>query len=517
MFHRKLDLLMRLTGTSNSALGAAISMAPSYISKLRSGSRTLPRDPAFLRPMCDYLARKLVTEEQMRTMQSLLELDGPLPDDQKERTELLLAWVSEQALKRASLPPETACRVTEQAQVYQEPDLHVMAEATNSPLPRSLKLYFGISGRREAVLRLLSEVAAQKKSQTLLLYSDDSLEWLTGDPEYAKLWSDRMLQLFHAGHRLRTIHSSHRSADDMYKTLRAWLPLYVSGSLEIYFCPKVRDNLFFHSMFIAPEVAAFTSFSVSRDETETLNTYYTNGNALKILEHDFYNFLKQCRPLLYACTPSNSAYFWDNVKAFSGVAASSASLSYALPGVTVPLATMESVQQRTGVQFPEIYSHFEVGLLKQLQSFEYYDIYSLPSIENARSGRVGFPMAQMIGADQIYYTVEELCSQIRFLIFLTETFSTYHPYILRKTDQQYSVFVKEGYGVLISNTKRVQGSELHMIRKGSIAYDYWNYLEARRSSPGVISDRRVILRTLREYLTALDPDDRLAEVPVLAD
>lgn len=42
MFYRKLDFLMRLTGTSNTALGNVISIAPSYISKLAPKSRVSP-------------------------------------------------------------------------------------------------------------------------------------------------------------------------------------------------------------------------------------------------------------------------------------------------------------------------------------------------------------------------------------------------------------------------------------------------------------------------------------------
>ena len=49
-FSEKLDLLMSLTGTSNSALGRALSYDPSYISRVRAGKRGLPRRQPFLQP-----------------------------------------------------------------------------------------------------------------------------------------------------------------------------------------------------------------------------------------------------------------------------------------------------------------------------------------------------------------------------------------------------------------------------------------------------------------------------------
>ena len=59
MLAEKLDFLLRLTDTSNSALGRALGFDASYISRIRSGKRGLPRDRFFLEPAAAYFAREL--------------------------------------------------------------------------------------------------------------------------------------------------------------------------------------------------------------------------------------------------------------------------------------------------------------------------------------------------------------------------------------------------------------------------------------------------------------------------
>lgn len=499
MFYRKLDFLMRLTGTSNTALGNVISIAPSYISKLRSGSRALPRNPAFLRPACEFFAKRITSAEQVNTLTRLIASGTPFPTQTDDRAELLYQWLLDKITPPA--PPVSA--PSQPTEIYCEPSLDVMTELSASSTPRPMRLYFGITGRREAVLRLLSEVAVQNAPQTLLLYCDDSLEWLIGDEAYAQLWSDRMLQLFDMGCKLVTVHSSHRSADEMYQALRAWLPLYVTGRTEIFYCPKVRDNLFFHNMLIAPETAAITSFTTSSSKHDILNTYYTNTQALQSLKEDFYEFLRQCRPSLTSCTVSQKTYFWESLTQLSAVKVRSASLTPELSSITVPLEVMLSIQERTGIEIPPVYKRFEVGILKQLSHLEYFDVFALPDPSLVRRGGVPVPLSKMLSSSPIYYTVEELRMHIEYLIFLINTFDTYHPYLRKSGEQKYGIFVKEDVGVIISSSTPTEDGELYLIRKDRLAEEYWNYIEARRSERDIIRDRSVIANMLQEYIDAL--------------
>ena len=56
MFAEQSDSLMNIAELSNSQPGRGISMNPSYIGRLRSGARSLPKRHEFLPGICGYLA-----------------------------------------------------------------------------------------------------------------------------------------------------------------------------------------------------------------------------------------------------------------------------------------------------------------------------------------------------------------------------------------------------------------------------------------------------------------------------
>ena len=498
MFSQKLDFLMRLTKTSNTALGNSCAMSPSYISKLRSGARACPRDTSFLGPICSYLAKRITDAEYEEVICGLLKIDGPLPDPIPERADLLKKWLL--CNPTPDLLRESTDFLPSGQSFVKEPELDVMKALSNTHSTRNMRLYYGISGRREAVLRLLSEISPRTTRQTILLYSDESLDWLVGDPQYAKLWSETVQKLLFNGNKLITIHSSRRTADEMYRAFRAWLPLYVTGQIELLYCPRILDGLFFHTMLIIPGVAALTSFSSSGDENDTLNTYYTNPEAINVLTKNFYGFAKKCLPLMEVCTPENTDQFWSYIVKLSETPGNSASMMKSLSSITFPKEAMLSISARADKMPPETFERFEVGLLTQLMEYQAWDMFSLPPIEDIATGRVPIPLSGMFCSERLYYTPQEFAYHINFVLYLIENFDSYHPYFCESIQEPYSIFVKEGAGVIVSNSGT---QDLHLLRAGSSSYEYWDYLSTIRGRPGIIRDRKEIMRILRNYLAIL--------------
>ena len=56
----KLDFLMNLTGSKNNALSKAVSFDPSYVSRIRNGSRTMPRSPQFVEQAASYFSKRVL-------------------------------------------------------------------------------------------------------------------------------------------------------------------------------------------------------------------------------------------------------------------------------------------------------------------------------------------------------------------------------------------------------------------------------------------------------------------------
>lgn len=65
-FAEKLDFLMNITQTSNSALAHAATLDASYISRLRTGKRLMPKDNHMIQGMTIFLARQFKEDYQKK-------------------------------------------------------------------------------------------------------------------------------------------------------------------------------------------------------------------------------------------------------------------------------------------------------------------------------------------------------------------------------------------------------------------------------------------------------------------
>ena len=154
---------MTLTHSSNNTLGEAVSLDASYISRLRNGSRKLPKDPAFIPAMVDYFAQNINTEEQKRILATVPTFPYRYEDDGNRINQLLSHWLLQDTddmeepieafLRRFSL-------VRHQADVT--------APKLRPARPHSkADYYFGIKGKTGSSLALFEPSRAGRNSRKL--------------------------------------------------------------------------------------------------------------------------------------------------------------------------------------------------------------------------------------------------------------------------------------------------------------------------------------------------------------
>ena len=91
----RLDILMELTGSRNSALSRAVSFDPSHISRIRAGTRSMPKNRRFLSQAAAYFSKRITTEEQRAALSRFLPESAALPDEPGALQRLLEDWLSE--------------------------------------------------------------------------------------------------------------------------------------------------------------------------------------------------------------------------------------------------------------------------------------------------------------------------------------------------------------------------------------------------------------------------------------
>lgn len=87
-------------------------------------------------------------------------------------------------------------------------------------------------------------ILQENTPQTLLLFSDEDMSWLYEDAAFAARWAELFKEIIERGNRVKIIHTITRDINDMFEAIVKWIPIYMTGAVEPYFYPKLRDGLF---------------------------------------------------------------------------------------------------------------------------------------------------------------------------------------------------------------------------------------------------------------------------------
>ena len=313
----KLDFLMNLTSTRNTALAKALSFDPSYISRIRSGSRGIPRNMPFTRPVASFFAAHIREKYQFETLSAVI-LDGEeLPSDRKELENTLFNWLENNNLLQKDTQPlrELLIDITNVLDVktnvstdsFDSIDIRSDTKDSGKNIPFSV--YFGNQGKREAVLKFLKTLLSTGKPCQLCLFSDEDMSWLSEMPDFSKEWALLLIKLMKSGSKIQIIHTISRDLNELMDAIKKWVPLYSTGAIEPYYCPRLRDGIYRRSLFIARGHSAVISTSVE-DKTDAMANFLIRDPAVvSSLEAEYDNYFALCRPLMKMYTRQNAGAF----------------------------------------------------------------------------------------------------------------------------------------------------------------------------------------------------------------
>ncbi len=314
--YEKIDFLMKITGSKNSALGKAVSFDPSYISKIRAGSRSVPKDPKFTKSVSAFFAKNIKDEYQLETVSRLVLPNGTLPADKKELTESIYRFLAANGDTKGN-DDQVYRLLTDMTNIFSPvspvPDIsefkavEAMPQDEGSIVP--ISVFYGNQGKREGVKKFLSYLIAQKKPFTLHLYSDEDMTWLYERPDFAKEWAMMLIQLVKTGSRIQIIHTISRDLSELMEAIRKWLPIYATGAIEPYFCPKLRDGIYSRSLFIAKGIEALISTSVDDKTDGMANFLIRKDEVVDALELEYQNYFSLCKPLMQMYSAANKDEF----------------------------------------------------------------------------------------------------------------------------------------------------------------------------------------------------------------
>ena len=307
-FNDKLSLLMHLQNIPNNKLAKALSVDPSLVSRWRNGTREMPKKSEYIQLIAEYITSH---GSDLQNVIDVLSIDcNDSPCDPCKLTERIALWLGDENKPSLNLVNQFIEKLnTSKSMKLPMFQLENYSRyATGKKL--SAEAFTGNEGKRNAVIKFLDEVIRSHEKTTLLLYSDEPMDWLVEDPEFAMLWAQMLVHTLRIGHRIKIIHTINRNMNELLAAIDKWLPLYMTGAIEPYYYPSYQESIFKRSLFIAPGIAGLTSTTVS-DAESSEQLYYRDAHMLSTLVSEFDTYLKYCRPLMQIFTSSSMDAFKD--------------------------------------------------------------------------------------------------------------------------------------------------------------------------------------------------------------
>ena len=500
----KLDFLMKVTKTKNNMLSRALAFDASHISRIRTGQRGLPSSREFILPAASYFARAVQTASQKRIIARHICPGSAYPDTLEGATLLLANWLGEgEPIDYAALN-----QYLEETALTASPDF-----AATGTLQNGSTMYFmGNEGKRQCVLRFLTDLAGQNEPVTLLLHSEENMQWIYEKPEFARQWGQLLVTLLKRGGKIIIVHSVNRSFEEMVEAVAKWSPLYASGTIIPYYYPRLRDNVFRRTLFIARGKAAILAHTTGNPGVNRLNILTSNVPAVKALEQEFDDFLSMCRPLMQTFTGANFRTKIIPVLGAFRKAKSELVHFHTTPSVlTMPETVLESLSRRPGcARYGDYLTNHNRLLFRRGTALanDVTDILYLPEISAVLEGKAPVPLAAMFGLPPQHYTAEEyllhLCSTLQWM----QTSKAYrvvllmpgskHPATGSALSAAYSLVSSLQAGVMLYSTQ--SPSTLFYTREQAMTSSFWEYLD------GIIKNaapREETLTKLQQYIDML--------------
>jgi hypothetical protein len=461
MFSEKLNFLMEITKVQNSMLAAAINVDASHISRLRHGNRRLPKNQTFVKPMAAYFAHQIKLDYQRKILADALGAHSEWAEDKDKTAKLIYDWLTDSR-------DETGHAVDNIIKSF-------TASVRNAPKPSIIEpcenltegnCYYGIEGKRNAVIRFLSAVLKEDAPQTLLLFSEEEISWLYEDNEFAKKWAALLINVLMKGNRIKIIHSVNRNLNELLQAIAKWIPVYASGAIEPYYYPKIRDGLFQRTLFIAPETAAVISNSVKQQTADMLNIYIDDKNAVSALTKDFDNLLHTCKPLMQIFNATDSEGFktlyFDFLKAEGDCIVMQSGLSLA----TLPAS---NIKEMNNPILSELHTACSNQLAESLKHFSYTEILSLPDMS-----KTSINVPAIYGKASIELTAEQGAAHIKNIISLMKKYPNYTVAFGDALPQDVIICAKEGVGIMMCKTKEPYSA--FAFNEQNMTSAFWDYL-----------------------------------------
>lgn len=343
-FSDKLRLLMHVFKVSNSRLARAIHVDASLVSRWKSGDRSISSHSRHIPALATFFIHLDAYPYQRAYLDRLLASLLPEPENCTE-TDLIHAlanWlVDSDAAEWPQLPSDTTlsanpARLLDNisswfSKTHTAPGIaEILSGKTRSAEPSgwseqilpgtrlTAEVFYGLPGKRQAVMNLLLEILQYEAPCDLLLISEESMRWLTDDFRFTQKWARLLQQVIEKGHRITVIHIVSRRTQEISGIVEYWLPLHLSGQIASYYIPRYVEPAVSQTLFIIRNRVVFMAQSTEDVRTQGLTFTWRDPETVAHYTRIYETILHGCLPLFSVFTSQNCRLFQQDVAALNG-------------------------------------------------------------------------------------------------------------------------------------------------------------------------------------------------------
>ena len=274
-FHTRLDAIMRLTDLSNAVVARFADIDPSYVSRIRKGQRMPADTQRFVRTVSHLAARVCITQELYDELAKLIEssdLAKEYPEwdmsDESNIAEIIEVWLTGGQIVESDMARMEEllawCDTTDFSPWL---DLGADSEPVERERPASVaRFYYGVGGMHAAELDFLN-MAASENVRDLSISSDMPLMQLDIGYVFLRKYRRYITEILSAGGHVKMFFNIEQPMEDTIRSLRFWIPLYMSGRVSPYYLQGVNNRLFYHMNYVC-DVCALSSEAVIGHEED---------------------------------------------------------------------------------------------------------------------------------------------------------------------------------------------------------------------------------------------------------
>lgn len=453
-FSTRFSAIMSLLGISNIRLAKFLNVDASLISRYRNGSRLPVHDSQISSNICTYFINRAEVQKQINSLCTLCGANTTM-DLYNAIHHYLYSCTKISGYESIDL-------------FLNKLDTILMNSDKKLPLFETIATpdimsdqscyYIGSNGLRSAVKRFLCQIVEQPFTHELLLYSDQNMEWLTGNQEFSQIWTYLMIMVLKNKNKIKIIHNFNRNLEEMFEGITKWLPLYISGLITPYYTNE-GESKFSHTIFIEKNVGAITASFVKEMDYSAVYHYILEKGLLE-------NYVVQYKKMLQRATQFLNVYNRNNKMEYLGQLSKNMAENFELsllsqsPSImTMPKELLQIILERNKIpedKCMEILSYHKTlseGFLHTVSANKVLELIYMPSSGDIATGKVEIDISGFLLDTPIYYTEEEFSLHKLAIDNLLERHSNYLLISLgRSPFHNVQILSKKGASIIISKT-----------------------------------------------------------------